>query len=116
MAGPARTRAGWSRLSPEGAPTCHGRFRHDVSGWEVRHCGHQTALWPYVVYGPTLGDRGVVSYDGRGFKTLVVAMDVAERCAAGELKVVDRGALTVDVSALGVELAGLREARPGATA
>lgn len=93
-------RAGWTRLSPTGACKTVGRFRHDASGLVVRHCGHPTALWPYMIL-PADGGRAIVSWTGHGFKTLAVAMDVAERVARGGLSVVERGVPVVRVDTFG---------------
>jgi hypothetical protein len=38
-----RQRTGWVRLRGG----CGGVWLHESSGWEVKHCGHPTALWPY---------------------------------------------------------------------
>ncbi len=48
--GVVHKRAGWTRLSPPG-DKCTARWRH-VSGWTVVHCGHPTALWPYLAISP----------------------------------------------------------------
>lgn len=41
-----RAREGWERLSQPG-DKCRAHWRHTASGWEVFHCGHPTANWPY---------------------------------------------------------------------
>lgn len=79
-----RERPGWERLSAPGLPTCAGRFEHR-SGWLVEHCGHPTALWPYLLVPPG-GGQPVVSFNGQGFASLRVAQEVAERLAAGVLQ------------------------------
>lgn len=73
-------RAGWERLSPPGA-TCDAHWRH-VSGWEIQHCGHQTANWPYHAVSPD-GITPVVSHNGRGFPNLLAAMQAVELLLRG---------------------------------
>lgn len=77
-------RPGWTRLSPPGNK-CATHWRHE-SGWEVRHCGHPTANYPYSATDP--GDpeaRVCVTHNGRGFKTLAVAFDAIDGVLAGRL-------------------------------
>jgi hypothetical protein len=71
-----RVRAGWTRLSPRGALTCLGEFRHDATGTRVAHCGHPTALWPYLV--TTADGRSYVAPNSRGFVHLATAMQAVE--------------------------------------
>jgi len=41
---------GWERI-PQ-LPHMYGRyFRHKL-GWKISHCGHPTALWPYILEDP----------------------------------------------------------------
>lgn len=70
-----RIRAGWTRLSPRGAMTCCGHFRH-TSGWEILHCGHPTANWPYYLVAPD--GRKYVAPHGHGFRLLADAMQMVE--------------------------------------
>ena len=70
-----RIRAGWTRLSPRGALTCCGHFRHE-SGWEILHCGHPTANWPYYAVAPD--GRTWIAGNGHGFRTLAIAMAAVE--------------------------------------
>lgn len=83
-----RGRDGWERLSPPG-PTCWGKFRHVASGFEVHHCGHPTANWPYLILAPKV-PAALVSFNGLGFESLVAAQATAERLASGDLRLVRR--------------------------
>jgi hypothetical protein len=69
-------RAGWIRLSQRGAPTCFGVFRYEPNGCIVEHCGHPTANWPYAINTPD--GRMIVAPNGRGFRTLKLAMEATE--------------------------------------
>lgn len=71
---------GWTRLSPPG-DKCRALWQHR-SGWQVLHCGHPTANWPYYALQP--GDnRMVVSGGGRGFRTLADAFAGVAAVQAG---------------------------------
>jgi hypothetical protein len=69
-----RARAGWERLSRPG-DKCSGHWLH-VSGWEVRHCGHPTANWPYYATSP--GGQVLADTTGRGFRLLADAFAAVE--------------------------------------
>jgi len=71
---------GWRRLSAPGNK-CGARWRH-WSGWEVHHCGHPTANWPYLLLNPK-NHTMFVSANGLGFKTLAAAQGVVAGIAAG---------------------------------
>lgn len=51
------------------------------SGWWIEHCGHPTALWPYLVYSPA-GER-VLAPNGRAWRSLELAAAEAMRREAG---------------------------------
>ena len=53
-----------------------GIWRH-TSGFEVRHCGHPTANWPYYVLS-TAGEM-FVHPCGYAFRLLAEAQDAVER-------------------------------------
>jgi hypothetical protein len=82
---PAATVDTWHRLSRAG-DKCGTHWRH-VSGWELRHCGHSTATWPYYLIDPARPDFLTVSFNGRGFKTLAIAQAVIESIVAGRIEV-----------------------------
>ena len=68
-----KRRSDWQRLSAPG-DKCSAHWAHPNSGWEVLHCGHPTANWPYWLREPNRRDgRIVVSHNGRGFRTLADA-------------------------------------------
>lgn len=73
----------WRRLSPPGQKiTAH--WVH-ASGWELRHCGHPTAIWPYHLTSPDHPGAMVVHQDGRGFRTLEQAQRAVDGVNAGTL-------------------------------
>lgn len=77
-------REGWTRLSAPGhkLSAC---WRHDASGWEVRHCGHPTANWPYYAVDPAHQERATVTSSGHGFGSLLIACETVEAILRGEL-------------------------------
>lgn len=77
-------RPGWRRLSAPG-DKCGARWRHEASGWEVKHCGHPTANWPYHAADPEHPGRVVVTHNGKGFRKLVEAMQAVEDVLTGAL-------------------------------
>lgn len=74
-----RKRPGWRKISPAGLPTCFGAFKHE-NGCQVEHCGHPTAIWPYLLVTPD--GRMLVAQNGRGFRNLTLAMEAAEAIPA----------------------------------
>ncbi len=71
----------WERLSTPG-DKCRAHWRHR-SGWEIRHCGHPTANWPYYAIDPAYPDRTTVTHNGKGFRTLRAAQAAVEAILAG---------------------------------
>jgi len=69
-------RPGWEDLSLRPGKTAIHR-RH-VSGWEVVHCGHPTAIWSYQVLSPPGVERAP---SGQTFRTLAEAMSAVEGVA-----------------------------------
>jgi hypothetical protein len=60
-----------------------GRFdRHDATGWEVHHCGHPTANWPWYAISPE--GESVASDGGYAWRKLDVARTHIEELVAGE--------------------------------
>lgn len=55
----------------------HRRDLHAASGWWIEHCGHATAIFPYVAYDPD-GRGHVNPNNGRGFRHLVDAKQYVE--------------------------------------
>lgn len=41
---------GWTRTNE--SRSCHRAFKHR-DGWTLSHCGHPTALWPYMLVDPS---------------------------------------------------------------
>lgn len=58
-------------------------WRHE-SGWELHHCGHPTALWPYWLQHPDV-DAPVFSHNGKGFDSVRAAKVAIELIAAGRV-------------------------------
>jgi hypothetical protein len=77
-------RAGWTRLSDPKRSKCSQRWKHD-SGYEVTHCGHPTANWPWYVASPADPGLCLVADHGHAFRLLSEAMDAVEGLAAGRL-------------------------------
>lgn len=77
-----KKREGWTRLSAPGRK-CDARWRHKRSGWEVRHCGHPTANWPYFAVDPKHPEASTMSHNGRGFRDLERAFDAVEDVISG---------------------------------
>jgi hypothetical protein len=74
---PRAMRAGWVRLSPQGANTEWGHFVYTPNGADVSHCGHPTANYPYLL---VAGDgRTILAPNGRAFHNLKAAMEAAEK-------------------------------------
>lgn len=74
-----RGRPGWEKVrwSPMGKG---GAWNH-VSGWQVQHCGHQTANWPYTC--AHADGRTLVAPSGRGFRRLADAQVAVESLEGG---------------------------------
>lgn len=91
-------REGWERLSPPGNK-CFATYRHEASGWLVRHCGHPTANYPYYATKPG-DDRTVVTHNGKGWRTCELAFLAVEAVLNGSLRVTDSrcGARTLRVT------------------
>lgn len=73
---------GWVRMSEPGDKT-GARWRHVRSGWEVRHCGHPTANWPYYAVDPEHQECTTVTHNGLGFQSLTAAIGAVEHVLAG---------------------------------
>ena len=74
-------RDGWENQNPPGTPTHCALWLH-TSGWEVQHCGHQTANNPYHGNSPC-GVSPVLAENGSGFTTLLAAMVAVESVVNG---------------------------------
>lgn len=77
----------WERLSKPG-DKCSTHWRHD-SGWEVQHCGHPTANWPYLLVDPE--GNTYTSWNRLGFRGLRVGRDVVAAILAGVYEKTDDG-------------------------
>jgi hypothetical protein len=64
---------------------CKQHWRHDQTGWEVLHCGHPTAIWPYFAIDPAAPGDTTVSHNGKGFASLEKALDAVDAVIAGRL-------------------------------
>ena len=54
---------------------------HARSGWQIHHCGHPTANFPYYIWKPD-GERLLNPGNGRGFQRLALAKAFVEAMAA----------------------------------
>lgn len=54
---------------------------HTRSGWQVRHCGHPTANFPYLIV-TSDGEQLVNPVNGRGFQRLELAKEFVESTTA----------------------------------
>ena len=88
----------WQRISDAGV-TCGAIWRHD-SGWEIRHCGHPTANWPYILIDPKT-QVGITSHNGLGFKTLNAAKTVVGGLCYGYFKLSADGSTVANATAFG---------------
>jgi len=59
-----------------------GRYDSHPSGWQIRHCGHPTAHWPWYALAPT-GER-VCSESGFAWRKLAEAHEHVDQAIAGE--------------------------------
>jgi hypothetical protein len=79
------SRPGWTRLSAPGHKLS-ALWRHDASGWLVKHCGHPTANWPYYATDPAdPEERTTVTHNGHGWRTLGDAFGQLEQVMRGDL-------------------------------
>ena len=62
-------RRGWAPTQP-GRSRTDARYEHS-SGWQLRHCGHTTALRPYYAISPD--GHEVFDRDGGGWRTVDAA-------------------------------------------
>lgn len=81
-------RAGWKKLSPPGSSKTANHYRH-VSGWELRHCGHPTANYPWYAVDPSHPETVTVTHNGKGFRLLIEAQIAVEGVVAGRLRTTD---------------------------
>ena len=80
-------REGWERLGRRGK--LDAVYRHGDTGWEVRHCGHPTAIRPYYAVSPAHPGNLVVAFNCIAFTRLTVALDYVEAVLDGDLVVSD---------------------------
>jgi hypothetical protein len=43
---------GW-KADPKPPAHVFGRSYQHIAGWKISHCGHPTALWPYILQDPS---------------------------------------------------------------
>ena len=72
-----RLQSQWTRLTPASHGKLHQRWRHS-SGWELEHCGHPTAHWPWRARNPDRPEDLIVSRSGFAFPNLGAAANAVE--------------------------------------
>lgn len=77
-------------LLPKSRWTSHGkgkldRYDEHESGWQVIHCGHPTANWPWYAVSPE-GEH-VVAHHGRGWRKLEQAREHVDGLIGGTWRV-----------------------------
>ena len=77
-------RAGWTRISATKRKT-DAHWIHKASGFQILHCGHPTANWPYYAIDPADPGRTTVTHNGLGFRTLKDAFDQIDGVIAGTM-------------------------------
>ena len=80
---------GWERVDPRPWTKTAARWKHP-SGWELHHCGHPTANYPWALYDPTgrAVSRGwsfepPAPNDRRAWRTLKEAFAFVETILSG---------------------------------
>ena len=81
-------RDGWTRLSPPGRK-CDTWWRHDATGWEIRHCGHPTANWQYYATDSRHPETVKVTHNGLGFYSLLHAFECIDGVISGRYETTD---------------------------
>lgn len=81
-----------------------------ASGWQIHHCGHPTANWPYYLTAPG-GSEMIMSHNGRGFCTVAICKAVVAHLLIGTFTTTtencEPGIATVrNVTAFGEQLPG----------
>lgn len=56
------------------------------SGWQIVHCGHPTANWPYYLSAPDRNET-IVSFNGRGFRSVCICTHIIEQILAGTFRI-----------------------------
>ena len=79
----------WTRTSLADGK-CHTRYEH-AAGWEVVHCGHPTAIWPYYLRRLDDPSAIVVSHNGLGFRGVRIARRVVEGILDGSIAETSEG-------------------------
>lgn len=74
----------WERLSLASHGKVHQRWLHRPSGWQLHHCGHPTALWPWQARDPARPDDFVISK--MGFPNLAAGASSVELLLEGAAK------------------------------
>ena len=70
-------RKGWTRLGKG----LFSLWKHDASGWFVKHCGHPTAPCPWFILSPE--GQLILNPNGRAWRLLADAFDHVEQLLAG---------------------------------
>ena len=73
-------RPGWHRLK-------RGHFAHHPSRWQVKHCGHATAIHPFFVVDPD--GKHVAANGARAFDSVKEARNVVDELIDGRLRLTE---------------------------
>ncbi len=79
-----RSRPGWTQLRKPDPGSKGGVWEHEESGWQVIHCGHPTANFPYYGVSPDGKERmlsGGIEL-GMAFRYLSDAQEACENYSA----------------------------------
>lgn len=94
---PAAVTKSWGRFN-DGLGTCGAIWRNHAIDYDVEHCGHPTAQFPYLVRRRSDG-QAIIAPNGLAFQYLTHAKSAAERLADDSIQVIqlERGAYAASV-------------------
>lgn len=75
-------RTPWTRIDG-GRSKTSAVYRHEPTGWLIRHCGHPTANWPYYLVDPAHPAAATMTHNGLGFRRVVDAQQAVDDVLAG---------------------------------
>lgn len=90
----------WIKVYGDRAGGKFATYEHPFSGWQVHHCGHSTALWPYYLTQPGRPEI-IVSHNRLGFQNVEAAKAAVIYILCGRATVTDG---CVNLNAFGEEI------------